>query len=80
MKFAAVAGIVGVDSVPLPMPLQRDDADERIARLEKMMEEARAKPADPAGEAKASPESVQANAKTTRQVARPGRSKNAGRP
>ena len=25
------------------MPLQRDDSDERIARLEKMMEEARAK-------------------------------------
>jgi hypothetical protein len=27
------------------MPLQRDDSDERIARLEKMMEEARAKSA-----------------------------------
>jgi hypothetical protein len=31
------------------MPLNRDDSDERIARLEKMMEEARAKTsADPA--------------------------------
>ena len=27
------------------MPLQRDDTDERIARLEKLMEEARAKSA-----------------------------------
>jgi hypothetical protein len=29
------------------MPLNRDDADERIARLDKLMEEARAKSQDP---------------------------------
>ena len=53
------------------MPIQRDDADERIARLEKMMEEARAKPADPSDGANAPRESVQAKVKITRPAARP---------
>jgi hypothetical protein len=49
------------------MPIQRDDNEERIARLDKLMEEARAKTAEPAvegdGPAEDSPKaSVQAKA------------------
>jgi hypothetical protein len=59
------------------MPIQRDDADERIARLEKMMEEARAKPAGAAGPTTPQ-ESVLAKAKITR-PARPRIRKSASR-
>ena len=64
------------------MPIQRDDADERIARLEKMMEEARAKPAGRGAfsAAKGVRESVQAKARITRPVAKSPARKNKSRP
>jgi pyrroline-5-carboxylate reductase len=48
------------------MPLQRDDSDERIARLEKMMEEARGK---------STPEAVQEQAEHVVDAAKPPQAK-----
>lgn len=57
------------------MPLDRDDADERIARLEKLMHEARTKPAA-AGDAEPAPTKGQGSSAPVKVVeARPAAKK-----
>lgn len=60
------------------MPIQRDDSEERIARLEKLLEEARAKTGEAASDAaivEDSPKaSAPANASIRRPLARPAES------